>query len=131
MIRSLVIAALIATPALAVAQDNTPPKRIRNILLQAGETCPRSTADEIVVCSPADAEQFRIPKQFREAPKTDVQSTAWAVRVDRVMEDNQRVLPNSCSPIGTNGQSGCAQRAAEAWSAEKRAVANGQSVDPN
>jgi hypothetical protein len=131
MIRTLMIAALVASPSIAAAQDNTPPKRIRNVLLQAGESCPKSTPDEIVVCSPADKDQFRIPQQFRDAPKTDVQSTSWAVRVDRVMDDNRKVLPNSCSPIGTAGQSGCAQAAAEAWAAEKRAVANGQSLDPN
>jgi hypothetical protein len=47
------------------------------------------------------------------------------------MEDNRRVLPGSCSSIGSGGQTGCSVQAAEDWAAEKRAVANGQSVTPN
>jgi len=127
MIRLLVAAAIVAIPALpAVAQDGNPPQRIRNVFLQPGEQCPKAAnAEEIVVCGAADTEQFRIPKQFREEPKQTAPSTSWAVKADRVMDDNQRVLPGSCSAIGSNGHTGCSQAAAEAWAADKRAKANG------
>ncbi|URW76370.1 hypothetical protein M9980_03875 [Sphingomonas donggukensis] len=125
MLRLLIVTAALALPAVAVAQDAAPPQRIRNITLQKGEVCPKSADGEIVVCAPAEVEPYRIPKQFRDIPKQDAPSTSWAVKTDRVMEDNRRVLPGSCSPIGTNGQTGCAQKAAEAWAAEKRAKANG------
>lgn len=132
MMRVLLAAAVAATPAALVAQDGgQPPQRIRSVTVQPGEVCPASTANEVVVCRPPEQEQFRIPKALRDEPKTDVQSISQAVRMERVMEDNRRVLPGSCSPVGMNGQSGCAQKAAEAWAAEKRAVATGQSVDPN
>jgi hypothetical protein len=124
----MLAAAAVAAPA---PQDGQPPQRIRNIQLQPGEQCPASTPNEIVVCGAADTEQYRIPKALREAPKTDAPSTSHAVKMDRVMQENRRVLPGSCSAIGTAGQTGCAQRAAEAWSAEMRARRNGQPVTPN
>ncbi|HWK36357.1 hypothetical protein [Sphingomonas sp.] len=130
MIATLIALSLAVAPQVNDGTDGKPPQRIRNIQLQGSESCPKAEADEIVVCGRADDEQFRIPKQFREAPKQDAPGTSWAVKVDRVMEDNQKVLPGSCSPIGSNGQTGCAQKAAEQWAAERRAKANGQSVEP-
>ena len=131
-VRLLLATAVLATPVAVSAQDgSTPPQRIRSVQLQPGQSCPPSTKDEVVVCAAPETEQFRIPKALREEPRTTVDSTSWAVKSDRVMQDNRRVLPNSCSPIGTNGQSGCALQATEAWAAEKRAVANGYPVTPN
>ena len=131
--RLILAVAIATTPTIAFAQQDAaqPPQRIRSITIQPGEACPESTANEVVVCALPDQEQYRIPKALRDEPKTDVKSISQSVRMERVMEDNRRILPGSCSPIGMNGQSGCAQKAAEAWLAEKRAVANGQSVTPN
>ena len=131
IIRLLLATAIAAMPVAANAQDDTPPNRIRSITIQPGEKCPASTKDEVVVCALPDQDQYRIPKALREEPKTTAESTSWAVKSDRVMEDNRRVLPGSCSPIGSNGQTGCSTKAAEAWAAEKRAAANGQSLTPN
>lgn len=132
LILAVAIAASPATaPAFAQQEAGQPPQRIRSVTVQPGEKCPDSTAQEVVVCAAPEQDQYRIPKALRDEPKTDVKSISQAVRMERVMEDNRRVLPGSCSPIGMNGQSGCAQKAAEAWAAEKRAVANGQPVTPN
>jgi len=132
MMRILFAAAIAATPAAVVAQDGgQPPQRIRSVTLQPGEKCPESTANEVVVCGLADQEQFRIPKALRDEPKTDVESVSQVVKMDRVMQDTRRTLPGSCSAVGTAGQTGCAQAAAQAWSAEKRATATGQSLTPN
>jgi hypothetical protein len=132
LVRLLLAAAIVATPVAGYAQDDTaPPSRIRSITLQPGQKCPPSTKNEVIVCAQPDQEQYRIPKALREEPKTTADSTSWAVKSDRAMADSRRVLPGSCSPIGSNGATGCAQQAAEQWSAEKRAAANGQSVTPN
>lgn len=127
MLCSLLAVALVAAPSVAVAQDGkAPPERIRNVQLAAGETCPKpSSPNEVVVCAGPEAEPYRIPKALREVPKQTAPSTSWAVKVDRAMEDGRKTLPGSCSPIGSNGQTGCAMQAAEAWAAEKRAKANG------
>jgi hypothetical protein len=132
MIAILIALTLAGAPAFQDVQDGTdgqPPQRIRNVQLKAGETCPKASAGEIVVCGRTDDNEFRIPKQFRERPKQDAPSTSWAVKADRTMQDNRRVLPGSCSPIGSNGQTGCAQQAAQEWAAEKRAKANGELPD--
>lgn len=128
MIRALVLLASLTLPIAAHAQEavsSEPPQRIRNVTLLPGEKCPApSVPNEVVVCGAVD-EQFRIPKQFRDVPKQGPESTAWGVKVDRVMDDNRKILPGSCTPIGSNGQTGCAMKAAEAWAAERRAKANG------
>ncbi len=132
LVRLLLATAIAATPVATYAQDDSaPPNRIRSITLKPGEKCPPSTRDEVIVCAAPDQEQFRIPKALREEPRTTADSTSWAVKSDRVMDDNRRVLPGSCSPIGSNGHTGCSTEAAERWAAEKRAAANGQSLTPN
>lgn len=126
MLRLALIAALIAGPALA--QDGAPPKRIRSIEIKKGEACPKAAAaDEVVVCRTLE-EPYRIPSQFRDegaaANPTNqswVNRTAAADQVGRVAGG----LPDTCSPVGTGGQSGCALQQAQAFAAEKRARAGG------
>jgi hypothetical protein len=121
----LLALAIVSAPAQEAVQD-TPPQRIRNVLVRPGEPCPQATSpNEVVVCAPADPEQFRIPKQFREEPVIGGPNTAWNVRARQALDDNRRVLPGSCSPVGTGGQSGCPQQALEAWAAERRGNQDG------
>ncbi len=127
MLRLLIATALVAVPSTVLAQEaeeaSTPPQRIRSVSINKGQQCPRSTADEVVVCTTIE-DPYRIPKQMRDQPKETPASVAWGVKADRVMEDNQRVLPGSCSPVGSYGHTGCAQQAAEQWAADKRDAAN-------
>ncbi len=127
MIRMLTVLALIAAPAVAAsAQDDnsgTPPQRVRSVTLAPGQTCPKAEGNEVVVCRTL-SEPYRIPKELRQAPKETPANTAWGVRADRIMEDNRKVLPGSCSAIGTNGQTGCAMKALEAWAADRNAQRN-------
>lgn len=125
--------ALLPLPAFAQAQPDAaassqaesgqPPQRIRQVTLTGSEACPTAAADEIVVCSRLDPnDQFRVPKPLRRPLEVPAQNQSWvnrAATVDRV----GRVaggLPNTCSPIGTGGQSGCSIQAGQAWAAEKR-----------
>ena len=126
MLRIALAAALIATPAIAFAQDQaaeeaqtTTPQRIRNVQLAPGQPCPRSTADEVVVCGTLE-EPYRIPKELRKAPAQTPESTSWAVKTDRVMEENRKVIPGSCSAIGSYGHTGCTQAAIDAWNADRQ-----------
>lgn len=138
MVRSLVIsAAMLAavapvgvmaqsepqTQPSAQAETGQPPQRIRQVTLTGEEKCPTAASDEIVVCSRLDPnEQFRVPKALRRAPEVPAQNQSWinrAATVDRV----GRVaggLPNTCSPVGTGGQTGCGIVAGQAWAAERR-----------
>ena len=136
MFRLTVLAALIALPALASAQEQTaeqsqPPQRIRSVTLGAGQKCPTSTNGEIVVCSTLD-QPYRIPKELRDTAPIAAQNQSWVNRAATVYQVGRVAggLPDTCSPVGTGGQSGCALARARAYSAERRAQAAGQAIDP-
>ncbi|UYY78357.1 hypothetical protein [Sphingomonas sp. R1] len=122
--RLMIATALLAAPALAQTQDQAaadgPPKRVRSILLYGEESCPKpANPDEIVVCSSAGDSPYRIPKRFRDQPKQDAPSTSWTRRMEVVEEVNSRGMPNSCSAVGTGGQTGCTRKMLQQWYQEK------------
>ena len=135
MFRPLLIVALLALPTVAPAQAPTAaaqsvaqaqsgatPQRIRSVTLKAGEKCPTSTDSDIVVCSTLD-QPYRIPKQFRDDAPIKAKNQSWVNRT-ATMDQVGRVaggLPDTCSPVGTGGQSGCALATNSAWAAERRA----------
>jgi hypothetical protein len=125
MIRIVAVAALLVTPALASAQQaetGQPPQRVRSVTLQAGQRCPQSTGTEIVVCNTIP-EPYRIPKSLRDSGPIAAQNQSWANRAADI-DQTSRVaggLPDTCSPIGTGGQSGCALQANRAYAADRRA----------
>ncbi len=135
MIRPLLIAALIALPGVAAAQDQTEagtaPQRIRSVTLKAGEKCPPSTDQDIVVCSTLD-QPYRIPRQFRDAGPIAAKNQSWVNRT-ATMDQVGRVaggLPDTCSPVGAGGHTGCALATNRAWAAERRAQRDAESTVP-
>jgi hypothetical protein len=120
---------LLASPVAATAQQNvdggtagTPPQRVRSITLTGEQQCPKSEGDEIVVCSRND-EPYRIPKALRDTGPVAVPNQSWVNRAADIDQAGRVAggLPNTCSPIGTGGQTGCSVLAAKQWAAEKRA----------
>jgi len=135
MIRPLLIAALVALPGVAAAQDQTEtgaaPQRIRSVTLKAGEKCPPSTDNDIVVCSTLD-QPYRIPRAFRDDNPIAAKNQSWVNRT-ATMDQVGRVaggLPDTCSPVGTGGQSGCALATNRAWAAERRAQRDAAGIVP-
>jgi hypothetical protein len=135
MSRMMIALALLAAPAAAPAQTSPesaasakqaesgqPPKRIRDISLTTGQACPTAQDDEIVVCHTLD-EPYRIPKPLRNEHPIPAQNQSWVNRAATADSVGRRAggLPDTCSPVGTGGQSGCALQAARDWAAEKRA----------
>ena len=140
MFRISFAAAVIALPAIASAQTapvattaqtpdrqaetGKPPERIRSVTLANGQKCPESTATDIVVCSTIP-EPYRIPKTLRDSGPIPAARQSWsntAAELDHI----GRVaggLPDTCSPVGTGGQSGCALQANQEWAADRRAKA--------
>ena len=128
MLRLALAAALIAVPSLAEAQaaSGQVPQRIRSVTITRGQACPKSTGNEVVVCSTLD-EPYRIPPALRE-PANPAATQSWVNR-QATIDDVGRVaggLPDTCSPVGTGGQSGCALAINKQFAAEKRGRANGQ-----
>lgn len=120
MLRVVVLAALIASPVLAAAQE--PPQRIRNVQLPKGQPCPKGEPGEVVVCSTLE-EPYRIPSELREDQPIAPAAGSWVNRAADIDRESKVAagLPDTCSPIGTGGQSGCFQAQARAFAAEKRA----------
>jgi hypothetical protein len=143
MLRLALVTALLSLPVAAVAQQGppavdaqaetgAPPKRIRNIALTGDQKCPPSTGDEVVVCSRINPdEQYRIPKPLRE-PANPAKNQSWVNRTT-VGERASRAaagLPDTCSPVGTGGQSGCGLLINRNFADEKRAAEKNDSMAP-
>ena len=134
MFRIAVLAALIALPAMASAQDaqvDKPPQRIRSVTLTGDQTCPKSSGNEIVVCSTLD-QPYRIPKSLRDEKPIAAQNQSWVNRA-ATMDQVGRVaggLPDTCSAVGTGGQTGCFLQRNQAYAAERRASSSETNTTP-
>jgi hypothetical protein len=100
---------LLSFAAPAPAADGQ--ERVSTLVVYGEDPCPRSSTDEIVVCArQPESERYRIPKVLRERKKNAAQDESWAGTA-RVLEYVSRQgLPDSCSPIGSYGQTGCFRR---------------------
>jgi hypothetical protein len=122
MARLLILTALFAAAAPALAQDGaaSPPARESQIEVYGQDPCPQSTEDEIVVCHRRpEEERYRIPAPLRHS--NDRTEQGWGARAETMDEVSREVLPNSCSVIGSYGQSGCQQAFIRQWYASRRA----------
>ncbi|BCA57585.1 hypothetical protein [Sphingomonas sp. HMP6] len=110
------------TNAAAQAESGKPPQRIRSIMLTGTEKCPAPTNpdEEIVVCA-RSGEPYRIPKELRADKPIPVQNQSWVNRTALADEVGRRAggLPDTCSPTGSGGQTGCAKLRAEQFAAER------------
>ncbi|WP_442679027.1 hypothetical protein ACSBM8_16210 [Sphingomonas sp. ASY06-1R] len=115
MMRALFLSllALAAAPAVTAAKPNAAPagsttERIATLVIFGDDPCPRSTADEVVVCArQPESERYRIPKQFRGRQYNAARDGSWAGTAKVLEYISREGLPDSCSPIGSNGQTGC------------------------
>lgn len=116
------LALAIAGTAMAQDAPADPPQRVRNATVYGEEQCPKpSSDDEIVVCARmSENDRYRIPKRFRDQPSQASSAASWAQRADVAMEAARDTRPNSCSVIGSGGQTGCTQKMLRQWFAERR-----------
>lgn len=124
-----------STSATARAQAETgrAPSRIRNVQLTGSDKCPTAQGDEIVVCSRINPdEQYRIPKQLRNTAEPAAQNQSWINRTAAADQVGRVAggLPDTCSPVGTGGQTGCSQMWARAYAAEKKAAEKNDAMMP-
>ncbi|MDR6786778.1 hypothetical protein J2Y58_000116 [Sphingomonas sp. BE138] len=135
---TLVFAAMLLPSAVSAQVESAgetgrAPQRVRSVTLQGNEACPKAQGDEVVVCSRINPdEQFRIPKPLRDSAEPAAKNQAWTNRV-AVADQASRVaagLPDTCSPVGSGGQTGCALAINRAWAAERRAAEKNDSMIP-
>lgn len=94
----------------AAPLSEPPPARISTMLVFGEDPCPRSSDDEIVVCArQPESERYRIPKPFR-GKKAKAAEQSW-IETARSLDFVSRIgTPDSCSPVGSGGQTGCFRR---------------------
>lgn len=109
----------LAGAAAALAQQPAP-TRESHVTVYGDDPCPQSSEDEIVVCARRpDDERYRIPEALRRSDRrTEASWSSHAAELDEVQRDTR---PNSCSVVGSYGQSGCTQQMIRQWRAERRA----------
>lgn len=148
MSRIIVALALLGLPAAALAQtasaptvpaaqapstqaeSGQPPKRIRDITLTAGQTCPKAAGDEVVVCRTLE-DPYRIPKPLRDSGPIPPQNQSWVNRAATMDEVGRKAggLPDTCSPVGSGGATGCTAQMLRQWTAEEKAKRAGRAPD--
>lgn len=117
---ALLSALVLIGPGTTWAATATPSDRIISLTVYGNDPCPQSAGDEIVVCGrEPEAERYRIPKALRES-KYQAPAQSWASRVHTLDDVSRASRPNSCSVVGTGGQTGCFAHALEQWFAERR-----------
>ncbi len=110
--------AVLLPPASARAEDL--PERVENIVVYGDDPCPKPRGDDIVVCGrKPETERYRIPKELRRS-RDQRRGAAWATRVAEMEEATRFTRPNSCSVVGSWGQTGCLESAIRNWIAERR-----------
>lgn len=124
----LFAALVFAAPATAqdesLAQSAQPPQRTSVLYTFGNDPCPEPVGDEIVVCAQQpESERYRVPKELREELKEDVAvgGGSWASTVEGYDNIARATRPNSCSPVGSYGFTGCASAALRQWFEARRA----------
>jgi hypothetical protein len=130
-----VLIAWCAVPLAANAQAadaSDAPKRTINLTVYGDDPCPKGSDGEIVVCAhQPESERYRVPKRFRgQKAAASPASKAWGSKVQATEQASRTAagLPDTCSAVGSGGQSGCQHQflsQARAQRAEDKAEAAG------
>ena len=67
-----------------------------------------------------EEERYRIPEPLRRSSRPP--PAAWTSQVAELEEAQRDTRPDSCSPVGSFGQTGCRQEALRRWRAERRGM---------
>ena len=124
----LLAALTLAMPAMAqddsLAQSAQPPQRTSVLYTYGDEPCPEPEGNEIVVCAQQpESERYRVPKELRDELKDDAPAGggSWASKVEGYDNIARQTRPDSCSPVGSYGYTGCAALALRQWFEARRA----------
>lgn len=118
--RRLSLLLLALSPSIAAAEDDQPVRQI-HLTVYGEDRCPEPRDDEeIVVCARRpEEERYRIPSRLRER-RDQPAEVSWHARNEVMEEDARQLRPDSCSVIGTGGQTGCTAALVRQWYNERR-----------
>ncbi len=103
----------------ALAQE--PDERINALVVYGNDACPQSDDGTIIVCArKPENDRYRIPKELRKKEAVTVGAPGWASNVQSLEAAGRVLMPNSCSPVGTNGFTGCSLAMLSQWYAERQ-----------
>ena len=119
LIAGVSLACSLAMLAAAPARAEPAEPKINFLIVYGEDKCPESKGDEITVCAiKNEGERYRIPEEFR-SPATGPSNEAWTNRVNSYQTVG-RSGPQSCSPVGPGGWTGCSQKLIEAAYSERQ-----------
>ena len=94
--------------------------RTVSVIVYGDDPCPRGAGDEIVVCGHRpENERYRIPKELRKK-EAEPSEVSWASRVAGLEDAQRSTRPDSCSPVGSWGQTGCFAQMIQQWRAARQ-----------
>lgn len=120
-----ILAAVAAVPASAAdgRRGSPPSRKVIQVDVFGSDPCPKGAGDEIVVCArQPESERFRIPAPLRHT-KLARPDQSWVTRAHDIEETGRATRPDSCSAVGSGGQTGCFQKFMRDAEAQRRADA--------
>ncbi|WP_206185455.1 hypothetical protein [Sphingosinicella sp. CPCC 101087] len=119
-LRGLAAALAGAAACLSVPAAGQPPEREVSIIVYGDDPCPvAEDPEEIVVCArQPDEERYRIPEPLRRGEELSERS--WSNQAAELEDAQRDSRPNSCSVVGSFGQTGCTQQMLRQWHDERR-----------
>jgi hypothetical protein len=111
------------------AQTSGDQDKVRYVIVYGKDGCPRTTRDEIVICSRRpESERLRIPPNLREEPLSP-DSESWTKKAER-LETMGRTGINSCSAVGPGAGTGCLLEMIKKAREEQQAIARERAKAP-
>ena len=127
---NLAVAVLLLGLAGAAVAQPAPRARESQVVVYGDDPCPQSSEDEIVVCARRpEEERYRIPAPLRESRRRP--ESSWSSHAAELEEVQRDTRPDSCSVVGSWGQSGCTQQWIRQWRAERRERARERAREPD
>lgn len=120
-LRRLYAPALLILALAAASAPAAEPVRQIHITVYGEDRCPEPDGeDEVVVCArQPEEERYRVPPSLRERRDRPAE-TSWQARNEVLEEDARTMRPDSCSVVGSAGQSGCQAAFVRQWYNERR-----------
>jgi hypothetical protein len=120
-------ASLLAPLPLTAQVSGPTGDRITRVTVFGNEPCPRGDDDEIVICARRpNSERYRIPEALRDTDDDrDPEGESWAAQASTI-EFAGRTGPQSCTPVGPGGSTGCLAELIRAARNDRRATADGE-----
>ena len=120
-LRPVLSALLLLSAGAAGGAAEAAGERTVNVTVYGNDPCPSGGDDEIVVCGRRpENERYRIPQELRRKAEDRPSEVSWASRVGTLDDEARPSRPDSCSPVGSYGQTGCWAKMMRDWGAARQ-----------